>query len=192
MQDGWILKPGEVEIGRQIGLGSIGAVFKGTHMTSGENVAVKVSRPPDPSHLRLREAGRETGVVRGDADVRGLCLWEQAIREDLASRTQKEQTRALSDLVCEIDQLSKMGAHPNIIGFVGARVDEAHPADTLIVLECMDGGCLQGVLADRSKNGRAWRPPKATSFSWCTPDFSSFLFFITLGLELSDTKVYEP
>jgi len=170
VQDGWILKLGELGIGRQIGLGSIGAVFKGTHIVSGKNVAVKVSKPPDPSHLRLRETGRETGVARWDADVRGVCLWEQAIREDLAERTQKEQTRALSDLVCEIDQLSKMGKHPNIIGFFGASVDEDHPADTLIVLECMGGGCLQGVLADKSKNGKPWRPPKATSFSWCTPD----------------------
>ena len=71
--------------------------------------------------------------------------------------------------MCEIDQLSKMH-HPNIIGFVGASIDERNPADTLIVLECMDGGCLQGVLDSKSKNGRPWRPPKATSFSWCKPN----------------------
>jgi len=69
VQGGWIVKPGELEIGRQIGLGSIGAVFEGTHIASGKNVAVKVKKQPDPLHLRLRNAGRETGVVRGDADV---------------------------------------------------------------------------------------------------------------------------
>jgi serine/threonine protein kinase len=69
VQGGWIVKPGELEIGRQIGLGSIGAVFKGTHIASGKNVAVKVSKQSDPLHLRLRKARRETGVVRGDADL---------------------------------------------------------------------------------------------------------------------------
>ena len=69
MQGGWIVKPGELEMGRQIGLGSVGAVYKGTHIASGRFVAVKVCTPPDPFHLRLREAGREIGVSPGDADV---------------------------------------------------------------------------------------------------------------------------
>ena len=60
MQSGWIVKPGEVEVGRKIGLGSVGAVYKGTHIPSGRIVAVKVRKPPNPSPLRLREAERET------------------------------------------------------------------------------------------------------------------------------------
>jgi len=99
----------------------------------------------------------------------GVCVWEQAIREDLSERTRKEKSLALSDLVCEIDMLSKMRQHPCIVGFVGASIDETNPADTIIVLEYLDGGCLQDVLAAQSKNGIPWRPPKATSYSWYAP-----------------------
>ncbi|KAJ1484957.1 kinase-like domain-containing protein [Baffinella frigidus] len=126
-QGGWILKTAELEIGRQIGLGSVGAVYKGKHIASGKTVAVKV------------------------------------VRDDLMLRT-REGNRILEDLACEIDQLAKIGPHPNIVGFVGANIDAS--AEPVIVLEYMDGGCLQDVLAAKSKNGRSWRPPKETSISW--------------------------
>ncbi|KAJ1469650.1 kinase-like domain-containing protein, partial [Baffinella frigidus] len=90
----------------------------------------------------------------------------QAIREDLTVRT-RERNRTLEDLVCEIDQLSKIGQHPNIVGFVGASIDENNFTEPVIVLEYMDGGCLHDVMAAKSKNGSSWRPPKETSFSWC-------------------------
>jgi serine/threonine protein kinase len=78
------------------------------------------------------------------------------IREDLTVRT---RDRTHEDLV-----------HPNIVGFFGTMapiIDESN-ADpvTMIVLEFMDGGCLQDVL---TKNGRSWRPPQETSFSWYAP-----------------------
>jgi hypothetical protein len=60
VQHGWIVKVGELELGRQIGQGSVGAVYKGMHIPSGRAVAVKVRKPPNPSHLRLREAERDT------------------------------------------------------------------------------------------------------------------------------------
>jgi len=49
VQSGWIVEPEEIEIGRQIGLGSVGAVFKGTYNASGKIVAVKVSKPNSPT-----------------------------------------------------------------------------------------------------------------------------------------------
>jgi serine/threonine protein kinase len=63
VQSGWIVKPGEVEAGRQIGLGSVGVVYKGLHIPSGRIVAVKVRKlpNPNPNPVRLREADRETG-----------------------------------------------------------------------------------------------------------------------------------
>jgi len=48
-QDGWIVTPEEVMVGRQIGVGSVGAVYKGTHIPSGRIVAVKVRKLPNPS-----------------------------------------------------------------------------------------------------------------------------------------------
>ena len=96
------------------------------------------------------------------------CLPEQAIRDDLTVRTRKGN-RTLEDLVCEIDQLSKIGLHPNVVGFVGAIIDETNFTEPIIVLEYVDGGCLQDVLATKSKNGGSWRPPKETSFSWYAP-----------------------
>ena len=98
---------------------------------------------------------------------RGVYLWEQAIRKDLATGTRKEKSCVRSDLVCEIDQMSKI-EHPYIVGFLGANIDES-TADTMIVLEYMDGGCLQDVLTAQRKNGSPWRPPKATSYSWYAP-----------------------
>jgi serine/threonine protein kinase len=71
--------------------------------------------------------------------------------------------------VSEVDLLIKIGQHPTIVGFVGASIDESNPADTSIVLEYMDGGCLQDVMAAKSKNGSPWRPPKAKSYSWYAP-----------------------
>jgi serine/threonine protein kinase len=49
VQSEWIVEPEEIEIGRQIGLGSVGAVFKGTIIASGKIVAVKVSKPNSPT-----------------------------------------------------------------------------------------------------------------------------------------------
>ena len=66
----------------------------------------------------------------------------------------------------EIEFLSKIGEHPYIVGFVGATIDKSNPTGTLIVLEYMEGGCLQDMLTAQSKNGSPWRPPKATSYSW--------------------------
>ena len=100
---------------------------------------------------------------------RGVYLWGQAIREDLTTGTRKEKSSVRSDLVREIDQMShNVGEHPYIVGFLGANIDES-TADTMIVLEYMDGGCLQDVLTAQSKSGSAWRPPKATSYSWYAP-----------------------
>mmetsp|Transcript_64207 Transcript_64207/g.147126 ORF Transcript_64207/g.147126 Transcript_64207/m.147126 type:complete len:457 (+) Transcript_64207:69-1439(+) len=127
---GWIVKPGELEVGRQIGHGSVGSVFRGTHVAKGTIVAAK------------------------------------AIREDLTLPAQK-RNRALQTLVCEVKAMSKMGTHPGIVGFVGANIDERNSAEAFILIEYMDGGCLRDVLAAQSKNGTPWRPPKATSFSWC-------------------------
>ncbi|KAJ1482085.1 kinase-like domain-containing protein [Baffinella frigidus] len=124
---GWIVKVGELELGRQIGQGSVGAVYKGMHIPSGRAVAVK------------------------------------EIRADLTERTRKTN-HTLQDLVYEIELLSKIGQHPNILGFVGANIDT--PDAPIIVLEYMDGGCVEDVLTAKSKNG-LWRPPKATSYSWC-------------------------
>ena len=104
----------------------------------------------------------------GILSCRVSCLLEQVIRDDLTVRTRK-RNRTLEDLVCEIDQLSKIGLHPNVVGFVGAYIDEGNFAEPIVVLEYMDGGCLQDVLAAKSKNGGSWRPPKETSFSWYTP-----------------------
>ncbi|KAJ1470043.1 kinase-like domain-containing protein, partial [Baffinella frigidus] len=128
---GWLVKPGGLEVGRQIGLGHFGAVYQGTHIASEKIVAVK------------------------------------RIRED---RTRKEKNRSISDLVSEIALVSKLGAHPYIVGFVGASIDESNSAfsDPIMILEYMDGGCLQDVLEAQSNNGSPWRPPKATSYSWCT------------------------
>jgi hypothetical protein len=123
-----------------------------------------------PSPQRLRGPEGETGVVRGGAEFWGACLWEQAIRQDLTVRARKEKNRALSDLVREIKQVSRMGEHPYTVGFVGANIDTSNPADSAIVHEYMDGGCLQDFLNAQSKNGIPWRPPKATSYSWYAPD----------------------
>ncbi|KAJ1468655.1 kinase-like domain-containing protein [Baffinella frigidus] len=128
VQSAWIMKLGELELGRQIGQGSAGAVYKGMHIPSGRAVAVK------------------------------------GIRADLTERTRKTN-HTLQDFVYEIDLLSKIGQHPNILGFVGANIDT--PDAPIIVLEYMDGGCVEDVLTAKSKNGSPWCPPKATSYSWC-------------------------
>ena len=49
LQGGWIVRPDALVVGRQIGLGSVGAVYKGTCVSSGMIVAVKVSELPNPS-----------------------------------------------------------------------------------------------------------------------------------------------
>ena len=95
-------------------------------------------------------------------------MWEQAIREDLTLPAQR-RNRALQTLVCEVKEMARMGQHPNIVGFVGAHMDQNNSAEAFVVLEYSDGGCLQDVLTAKSKNGSPWRPPKATSFSWCAP-----------------------
>ncbi|KAJ1483509.1 kinase-like domain-containing protein, partial [Baffinella frigidus] len=143
-----VIKMEDLALGKQIGLGSVGAVFKGTHIASGRTVAVKVCTPPipNPTPLRLREAERETDV---------------AIRKDLTEQM-RNQNRTCQDMASEIDQLSTLGQHPNIVGFVGANIDTPH--DPILIIEYMDGGCLQDVLTAKSKNG-PWRPPKATSYS---------------------------
>jgi hypothetical protein len=112
--------------------------------------------------VRLNET---RNVVRWDAELWGVCLWEQGIRADLTERTRKTN-HTLQDLVYEIELLSKIGQHPNILGFVGANIDT--PDAPIIVLEYMDGGCVEDVLTAKSKNG-LWRPPKATSYSWYAP-----------------------
>ena len=97
-----------------------------------------------------------------------VCLWEQMIRDDLTERTRK-RNRNIQDMVSEIEQLSTMGQHPSIVGFIGASIDENNSADPMLIIEHMDGGCLQDVLEAKRKNGRPWRPPKATSYSWYAP-----------------------
>jgi len=79
VQGGWIVRPGEVEIERQIGVGSVGAVYKGKHIASGKDVAVKVRNapdpvPPTPSVLRelLRESESSTHAVSGDTQLWGV------------------------------------------------------------------------------------------------------------------------
>ncbi|KAJ1471912.1 kinase-like domain-containing protein, partial [Baffinella frigidus] len=57
--------------------------------------------------------------------------------------------------------------HPNIVRFVGANIDENNSADPIMILEYMDGGCLQDVLEAKSKNGSPWRLPKATCAQLC-------------------------
>jgi serine/threonine protein kinase len=89
-------------------------------------------------------------------------------------------------MVSEIEQLSTIGQHPNIVGFVGANIDENNSADPIMILEYMDGGCLQDVLTAKSKNG-PWRPPKATSYSWYAPAPVQSIRFASLVLFRSIT-----
>ena len=112
MQGGWILQPEELSIGRQIGVGSVGAVCKGTLVSSGKKVAVKVQTPlsptaPTPSAAQEVQRVLSVGILRCGV----TCLPEQAIREDLTVRTRKGN-RTLEDVVCEIDQLSKIWTAP--------------------------------------------------------------------------------
>ena len=72
----------------------------------------------------------------------------------------------MEDLVSEIEQMSQIGKHPSVVGFVGANI-ASDSADPIILLEYLDGGCLQDAMDEKSKYGGPWRPPKETSSSWC-------------------------
>jgi hypothetical protein len=63
-QGGWILELRELAFERKIGMGSVGAVHKGTHIASGRVVAVKVREPQglhsSGSYLRDQRAVHRT------------------------------------------------------------------------------------------------------------------------------------
>ena len=121
----------------------------------------------------------------------------QTISAELTERT-RGWDRAIEDLVCEVEILPTIGKHPNILGFVGtaAHISDDPLASPTIVLEYMGGGCLEDLLATKRKNGKTWRPPKATSFSWYAPALvvlskacvclsRSHSLFISLSLSLA-------
>ena len=70
---------------------------------------------------------------------------------------------------CPRQHPNVVGQHPNVVGFVGANIDAMNFAEPIIVLEWLDGECLQDALTAKGKNGSSWRPPKETSFSWYAP-----------------------
>ena len=71
VQGGWLVRPEDLELGRgTIGRGSVGDVYKGTHVPSGRIVAVKVSSCPPgrlPSLREKRDAMRRCSLETCDA-----------------------------------------------------------------------------------------------------------------------------
>jgi len=87
----------------------------------------------------------------------------KVVRPDFTVRT-LARNKTLEDILNEVKVMSLLGPHANIVGLVGMFLCGPDPA---IAMEYMDGGAMDEVLAAKRKGSTAWRPPKASSFSWC-------------------------